>query len=125
MKYLLSNRQKKELEERGSLLSIAIPVPDDFPEDGDPLVYVRSVLDVPSAWVRCVEELELPVIAPLAPGVSGLTGVLGAIWHKTTPEKGLVYRIPCFVVQLAVGKTRNASKTQWPAFVVIDGKVYP
>ena len=127
LRFDLSARQRKELIERGRKISIALPLPDDWDIDGDPLAFARSVLAVDRRWVREAKIVELPVVAPLTPGGDGLAGRLGQIAHASSRQRNwLVYRVVCVVTTLSVELSGlSDGRTQWPGAVTIDGERYP
>jgi hypothetical protein len=76
--YELSNRQKKEIIERGRCLRIALPLPDDWAPEGDPLAFARGVIGrLDRLWVRSAQVVELPIVTPLVPSGEGLTRIMG------------------------------------------------
>ena len=124
----LSNRQKQEIIERGRCLRIALPLPDNWDPEGDPLAFARAVIGlVDRSWVRSAQVMELPVITPLVPSGDGLTRIMGQIAHDGTDRlTRLIHRVICVVAEIAsLPAAWHDAQIQWPAAVVIDGERYP
>ncbi len=124
----LSNRQRQEIIERGRCLRIALPLPDDWDPEGDPLAFARAVIGLlDRSWVRSAQVLELPVVTPLVPSGDGLTRIMGQIAHQGTDRlTTLVHRVTCVVAEVAASDAGlHDARIQWPAAVVIDGKRFP
>jgi hypothetical protein len=127
VRYYLSARQLKELTERGRVLRIAVPLPDDWAADGDPLAYCQAVIAVENPrWITAAEITELPVTVHVGTPGPGLQGLLGSIVHDDMdPRPNLVVRVVAIVCEVsALRRPRAASRTQWPAYVEIDGRRY-
>ena len=85
----LSNRQKQEVIERGRCLRIALPLPDDWDPESDPLAFARGVIGLMDrSWVRSAQVVELPVVTPLVPSGEGLTRIMGEIRTRARIGKG-------------------------------------
>ncbi len=124
----LSNRQTKEVIERGRCLRIALPLPDDWDPESDPLTFARAVIGrLDRSWVRSAQVVELPVVTPLVPSGEGLTRIMGQIAHQGTDRlTTLIHRVICVVAEIAASESaRPDARIQWPAAVVIDGARYP
>lgn len=128
IRYYLSGNQVKEMTERGRRLRVAIPAPDDWPDDCDPLTAARSLLSTDQpGHVISAEVVDVPVQIVSGTGRGpGLTGLLGTVWHGDTPTKGnLIVRVVCLVADLQAGRVaRTVGRTQWPGYAMIDGRRY-
>lgn len=126
IRYYLSGNQHKELTERGRRLRIAVPLPDDAPAGVTPTVLAKSLLEVDPAHVIGAEVVEVPVQVRVGAPGPGLTGMLGDLVHDHAVGKtNLVVRVVCVVVDLQSGRVARAvGRTQWPGYVVIEGRRY-
>src|SRR5581483_9086740 len=129
MRYVLSWRQRKELE-NGKVLRIAIPYPDHgIPgahrhHDGRGRIdrervldWLADTLDTRGVDWDCIDEVEIVDVPvnPLQRGAGGLASILGEITGRATPRLWLV-RIVCVVVTLCATSrraTRGHYPTQW------------
>lgn len=105
VKYGLSNRQAKELLDRGRPLRIAVPAPDQ--EEYDPRRWLAEVMpEVEPGWIVSAQERVLPV-NPLgrhtASDEQSLVGLLGRIVHDRTerpPNVKVTVLVVCVVAEL-------------------------
>jgi hypothetical protein len=126
MKYELSNRQKKELVERGQEMTLAIPLPSWIESDADMMEHLREMLPINHEWIKSAYITTLDVRLTGARG-SGLTGIIGEIVHEQTDEEEhIIVEMSVALVDLcAVTRPRGRVKTQWPASVTVHGKRLP
>jgi len=120
--YTLSNRQRKELLVRGTVLRIALPAP--LEHDVDPDVFARSVLGEIAEYVSNAVEDEIVVSPRILPHKT-ITDVLGSIVDPKTigPGKWTIC-LPVIVVELSARRARHTGQIlpQWPAGVRVDGR---
>jgi hypothetical protein len=114
--FKLSNRQRKELGERGSELQIAIPHPA---HDVEPLEYARQSIDVLGRWIHDAEVIELTV-QPMFGSVASsdvLPTCFGQILHEDEDGTGLLtYQVVAVVATICqTKKPRHRLRTQWAA----------
>ena len=146
MRYLLSNRQRKELH-RGTDLLIALPWTDDIPDE-PPLHFARRVLagaDVDHRWIVAAAEEEIVVDilyrgqrTAAGPGdtyaglpgrggsYAGLTPYLGKILVPPPPwpQGGLPITIVVVLATLRFGGGRGCLGPQWPGSVILPNGVH-
>jgi hypothetical protein len=125
VRYQLSNRQRKELD-NGKLLSIALPHPQD--DVTDYVAWVRKHLELPATALITAEAINVPVNPLIRSG--GLAAVFGAILHLEGQDKGraeLVLNVDCIVAEIALKRSvRGVYPHQWPGKAILsDGRVLP
>ncbi len=123
--FALSQRQRKELLERGRVLRLVLPDDEMIPDEELP-EHVRQVLDVPPAWVKSVTTGSVTVRPELTPSpmLSGAS-VYGRIVHDDStcrPGTGAIVVSVLHVDVAAIDKPRGRTKWQWPGRVVVAGE---
>ena len=116
--YRLSNRQQKELVIRGQVLTVAIPVPWDEPDD---LVsFAReSLLELPADVDIVAEDGEVCVSLPPMDAAGGqVTAILGHI-DGLKDGSQIAARIAVVVATLTPPRSRGRVKSvQWPGGIL-------
>ncbi len=118
MKFLLSNRQLKELA-NGKLLRIALPHPPHRIDDYK--AWVRHHLDVPEGTLMSDPEIVQITVNPLdRPG--GLAAVVGSLVSQDRIKPShLTIEVECVVVEICATRTyRGRYPSQWPGRVILD-----
>lgn len=112
--FSLSNRQRKELLERGRPLRIAVPAPD---EEIQPRKWIlRALPEIEAAWIVSVDEVTLPVDPYNRSPDCPLSALLGNLQHLNAGVSRLTILIECVVVELQRGVARQPrGLTAWAA----------
>lgn len=118
MIYRLSNRQWKELTERGRRLQIAIPSPseaDYWSREDLSLFAGESLAEIEEAWIKRTEQAEIVVGAKL----QQLLGQIEEDWSAAV----ICTRVSVVIVELLCGKERQTiGPIQWPGQAKINGE---
>ena len=112
MRFLLSNRQRKELE-NGKLIRVALPHPDDDVDDY--VAWSAQRLDVDRLEIRDARPGH--VLCLCRPGSSSdVADAVGVIVREQDDVEGrLLYRVEVVIVDLCERPTpRGEYPVQWP-----------
>jgi hypothetical protein len=126
MKYILSNRQRKELLDRAAPIQIAVPIPPVSAHDWTAWAKTALQADV-APYVQSAES-RMILVEPylnLTGDLANLGAVLGDIITDAPSAKFFQYQMQVVVIHLSPAHPRNrgSGKIQWPADVEIDGKM--
>ncbi len=120
--FYLSNGQAKELSIRNTPLLIALPAPEDDPDDW--LTWARESIAQFGDYVVSAE----PQVITVAPAQrDGLEGVFGRIVHADHKRPALTIGVDAVVVELdPKGKPRSPrTRLQWPGSVRAGSQSWP
>ena len=122
--YTLSNRQRKELLERGSRLYIVMP--GDVPrlDDVEMMQWTREAFGDLGQYVRTIDEQIVRAIIRPRQTEPTLTGILGEITDREVrgASDGIAVVYETIIATLAIARHRHDSgREQWPSDMTIDG----
>jgi len=118
--YRLSNRQQKELLVRGQQLLIAIPCT----EDCDPVQFARESLPEHARYVTHAEHAQV-VVVHAKQGGTGLTAVLGQLYHDDCTVDGIRCAVDVVIVTLRpLDRCRGeVDRLSWPGVGIVGESV--